>query len=76
MRSQQELERINEDYELNCDEQDGILRVILRLIVAAGARGATYPEIADRMFPDYSAEEREELGFVMERKYSRMLQGK
>jgi hypothetical protein len=67
MRSQQELERLLDQYDLKHAKRGGVAGAALKLYEKAGGKGLIADEIANRLFPDLPAEDRAALGEILNR---------
>jgi hypothetical protein len=63
-----ELKRAIERKDLDLDDRGGLARVCFEIFVKAGARGMTFPEIAEILFSDqYDLDKCEDIGFALEK---------
>jgi hypothetical protein len=67
MRSQQELEHLLDQYDLQHAEQGGLAGAVLKLAEEAGSNVMSAPMVADRFFPDLPDEDRRNLIDILNR---------
>jgi len=67
MRSQQELEHILDQYDLDHAEQGGLAGAALKLFKATGAKGMIARDIVRQLFPNLPADDRAALGDILDR---------
>jgi hypothetical protein len=67
MRSQQELERLLDQYDRDHAKQGGLAGAALRLAKEAGHEGIIASDIVGHLFPDLPIEDRAELGDMLDR---------
>jgi hypothetical protein len=73
MKTKQQLMRIIDQRDRDLDDQGGLVGVARRLISEIGARGMIASEIADRLFPELSEDERYAISEILEEEWNRPL---
>jgi len=73
MKSKSELLRIIEQRDLDLKAEEGLIKVIPKMIRDAGHTGMTFGEIAVRLFPELPPAEREKVGTLLKDTYGRQL---
>jgi hypothetical protein len=67
VRSQQELERVLDQYDLDHAKRGGLAGAASKLFKEAGARGLAAFEVVNRLFPDLPSDERKALSKILDR---------